>query len=206
MDPARDRMFISPTARSLGGGTTRLSSYIIFPSVAHGVLDPVNLEAGLFYLPIVDDVYALANVKTKVTLTERDGLATAVGANAVLPLSDNADGVGGTLYGLVTMENDVGALTLGAYAVYVADFDDEARIGIAAILVGLEKPVSNQVTLMSESYAFVPPRRGEALAAGTLSGFRYVSGAVASDFAIGLIANSDGLLGPLPYIGLSYTF
>ena len=199
-------MFVSPTARSIGGGRTRLSSYYIFPSAAHGVLDRVDLEAGLFYLPIVDDFYALANVNAKVMLTERDGLATAVGVNAFIPLSGSSDQVGGTLYGLVTMENEIGALTLGAYGVYVTDFDDNTTVGVAAVLVGLEKPVSTHVTLMSESYVFVPPRSGEPLAAGTLSGFRYFSGGFASDFSIGLLFNSDGVIGPVPYLGLSYTF
>ena len=204
-DPARDRLFISPTARSVGGGTTRLSTYYIFPSVAHGIHDRVDVEAGLFVLPIVDDVYALANVNAKVQLTERDGLATAVGTNAFVPLSGSSGQLGGTFYGLATMENEAGALTLGAFGAYVTDFEDDTNVGAAALLIGLEKPVSNHVRLMSETYVLLSFNGGE-VPIGTLSGFRHISGRVASDFALGVTVSREGLGGPVPYLGLSYTF
>jgi len=203
-DPARDRLFISPTARSLGGGTTRLSGYYIFPSVAHGIHDRIDLETGLFAIPLYEFIVAV-NVNAKVTLTQSDGLATAVGANALIPLTSGLGGVGGTFYGLATMEGEAGALTLGAYGGYFTNFGGITNTGAAALLVGLEKPVSNHITLMSENYVFLSFNSSE-VPIGTLSGFRYFSDRVASDFAVGLTLSPEGISGPLPYLGLSYTF
>jgi len=132
-----------------------------------------------------------------------DGLATAVGANALISL--NNGNVGGAFYGLATMENDVGALTLGAYGAYATDFGDNTDVRAAAVLVGLEKPVSDRVHLMSENYVVLSFNESE-IPIATLSGLRYVSGRVASDFAVGFAISDEGIAGPLPYIGLSYAF
>lgn len=212
-DPARTRLFFSPTARSLGSGVKRFSAYYLFPSLAFGVTDRVDLSAGatIPFISSDSEAFVLLNANGKVTLTQSDGLATAVGGSALVPLASGEDipGIGGTFYGLITIGNDASAVTLGAYGFYVTDFDDFSDIGNGtALLAGLEKQISDRFKLVSENYLLIPlGEDADGMAFGTLSGVRFFGDKLAADIAVAFGASGGEFATvPIPYLGLSYTF
>ena len=212
-DPARTRLFFSPTARSLGSGVKRFSAYYLFPSLAVGIHDRVDLSAGAT-IPFVSsdsEAFILLNGNGKVTLTQSDGLATAVGGSVLVPLASGEDipGIGGTFYGLVTIGSEASAVTLGAYGFYVTDFGDISEVGNGtALLVGLEKQLSDRFKLVSENYLFIAlDEEVDGTAYGSLTGVRFFGDKLAADIAVAL-GGADGEFAtvPIPYLGLSYTF
>ena len=212
-DPARTRLFFSPTARPLGAGNKRFSAYYVFPSLAYGVTNRVDVSAGAtipFVSTASESLFVLLNGNVKATLTESDGFSTAVGGSVLVPLATGEDipGVGGTFYGLATIGGDAGAVTLGAFGVYATDFAD-AEIGNgAAILIGLEKQLSDRFKLVSENYLILPfGDTADGTAFGSLSGVRFFGDRLAADIAVAVGA-ADGEISsvPIPYLGLSYTF
>lgn len=207
-DPARTRLFFSPTARSLGSGNKRFSAYYLFPSIAVSVSERVDMSAGATIPFVSSDGAAIAlNGNVKVTLTQSDGFATAVGGSALVPLSteDVAPGIGGTVYGLATFGGEAGAVTIGAYGVYATDFESAEFGDGAALLLGLERQVSDRFKLISENYVFMA--FGEGSAFGSLSGVRFFGDRLAADVAVALVAvDGDFVTIPIPYLGMSYTF
>ena len=209
-DPARTRLFFSPTARSLGTGARRFSAYYLFPSLAVGVSDRIDLSVGATVPLVSSDGAALVlNGNAKATLIQSDGLSAAVGGSALVPIAsgEGVPGVGGTVYGLVTVGGEAGAVTFGAYGFYATDFASTAFGDGTAVLVGLERQVSDRFKLISENYLAVAFGEGGAVAGGTLSGVRFFSDQLAADFAVALGATEGGFTSiPIPYLGLSYTF
>lgn len=211
-DPARTRLFVSPTARSLGAGNRRFSAYYVFPSVAFGVNERLDVSVGstipLIGVGLDGEALVVLNGNAKVTLVEGEGFAAAVGGNALVPVSssEGVPGVGGAVYGLATFGGDAGAVTLGAFGVYATDFEDGVFGNGMAILVGLERQVSDQFKVISENYLLVP-FEDQGVGIGTLTGVRFFSDRLAADAAVAFGgADGDFTTIPIPYLGLSYTF
>ena len=81
-----------------------------------------------------------------------------------------------------------------------------------ALLLGLERQISDRFKLVSENYAFVAFADDEIgndteVAFGTLTGVRFFGDQLAADIAVALGAY-DGEFStvPIPYLGMSYTF
>lgn len=228
-DPARTRLFFSPTARSLGSGGKRFSAYYLFPSFAVGLSDRVDLSVGST-IPFIssEGVFLGLNGNAKATVVERDGFAAALGASVVIPISteEPTPGVGGTVYALSTIGGDAGAVTLGAYGFYVISSDDELNADLgdgAALLLGFERQISDRFKFVSENYlllAFVQeyegydPNTGDDITStatevmfGTLTGIRFFGDKLAADIAVALGAYEGEVATiPIPYLGMSYTF
>lgn len=228
-DPARTRLFFSPTARSLDAGDKRFSAYYLFPSLAFGLSDRVDLSLGST-IPLVSNeiVFVGLNGNLKATVVETDGFAAAIGGSVAVPLSTEAEppGVAGTIYAVGTIGNDASAVSLGAYGLYVVDLtddvDSELADGVAA-LVGYERQISDRFKFISENYLFLAfteeytgfdPNTGEGIyepatevAFGTLTGVRFFGDRLAADIAVALGAADGGFSTiPIPYLGMSYTF
>ena len=229
-DPARTRMFFSPTARSLGAGERRFSAYYLFPSYALGLGDRVDLSLGAT-IPLIssEGIYFGLNANGKVTVAQGDGFAAAVGGSVALPVSteDSLPGLGGTLYVLTTFGGEASAVTVGAYGLYTVDFNDGNNSELAdgtALLLGLERQISDRFKLISENYAvlafseectrfdnqtFRCTEFGTAtdVLFGTLNGVRFFGDRLAADIAVALGAyEGDFSTIPIPYLGMSYTF
>ncbi|MDT0633040.1 hypothetical protein RQM47_06120 [Rubrivirga sp. S365] len=208
-DPARTRLFFSPTARSLGSGARRFSAYYLFPSLAVGVGDRVDLSVGASIPLVVPGLAAtVLNGNVKATLVQREGVAAAVGGSVLVPIStEGTPGVGGTIYGVVTIGGEAGAVTLGAYGFYATDFSDSEFGNGTAILIGLERQVSNNIKLVSENYVGLVFEEGGAVGVGTLTGVRFFGDQLAADVAVAFgVAEGEFSSVPVPYLGLSYTF
>ena len=226
-DPANTRLFFSPTARSLGSGTKRFSAYYLFPSMAFGVSDRVDLSAGAT-VPLISSEGAAIGVNgnLKVTVVERDGFAAAVGGSLSLPLSTEAapPGAFGTIYALGTFGGETSSVTVGAYGAFLTSFEDSADSELAdgtALLLGYERQLSDRFKFITENYlvlAFVDDtvfdgsgnsttETSVETGFGTLTGVRFFGDKLAADLAVALGA-VDGQFStvPIPYLGLSYTF
>lgn len=207
LDPARTRLFLAPTARTLGSGAGRFSAYYLFPSVAYGIGERLDVSAGATVPAVSSEGVALAlNLNAKGQVARFAGGAAALGGSLLVPFvsTEGVPGVGGTAYGVVTLGSDVRALHLGLYGVYGTDFE-ELRVGEGvALLLGLESQVSNTVKLITENYLVA----GRRTTAGVLTGgARFFGDRLAADVAAALfIGGGDFLLVPVPYLGLSYTF
>ena len=218
-DPAGTRLFFSPTARSLGAGRKRFSAYYLFPSLAVGVTDRVDLSGGAT-IPLISTGGAAIglNGNVKVTLVERDGFAAAIGGNLLLPLSTEASppGAFGTVYALGTFGGEAGAVTVGAYGAFLTSFEDDVDSELAdgtALLLGFERQISDRFKFISENYVvlvFSEDFQGERttdFGFGTLTGVRFFGDQLAGDIAVALgAAEGEFSTIPIPYLGLSYTF
>lgn len=213
-DPARTRLFFSPTARSLGSGVKRFSAYYIFPSVAFGVSDRLDVSLGST-IPFVSNEGAAIglNGNAKLTIVENEGFAAALGGTLTVPLSTEGSPplALGTVYAVATIGSEVNAVTVGAYGLYVASFDDAVDSDVAdgtALLLGFERQISDRFKLVSENYAFVAfPGDETEVAFGTLTGVRFFGDQLAADIAVALGAYEGNFSTvPVPYLGMSYTF
>jgi len=208
LDPARTRLYLAPTARTLGRGDGRFSAYYLFPSAAFGVSDRVDMSVGASVPAISSDgdfVMAL-NLNLKGQLVRFEGGAAAVGGSAIIPITsfDGFSAVAGTVYGVATLGSDVRAVTLGVFGLYGTDFEDASFADGALLLMGLESQVSNSVKLISENYLAV----GYGGSAGVLTGgVRFFGDRLAADVAAALVVTEGGFQTiPIPYLGLSYTW
>ncbi len=218
-DPARTRLFFSPTARSLGAGAKRFSAYYIFPSVAFGVTDRFDVSVGSTIPLISSEIVALGlNGNAKLTVVESEGFAAAVGGSVTIPISTVAapPGAIGTVYAVATIGGEAGAMTVGAYGLYLASFEDDIDSDFAngtALLLGFDRQLSDRFKLVSENYVVLAfgedfsGRNETDVLFGTLTGVRFFGDQLAADIAVALGA-SDGDFStiPIPYLGLSYTF
>lgn len=224
-DPARTRLFFSPTGRSLGAGGKRFSAYYLFPSFAVGLNDRVDLSIGST-IPLVSSEGAFLGINgnVKATVVERDGLAAALGGSVVVPLSteDSTPGLGGTVYALATIGGDASAVTVGAYGFYIVSFEDDADSELGdgvALLLGFERQLSDRFKFVTENYLVLAfpeeydpgtggytDRSTEAVF-GTLTGVRFFGDRLAADIAVALGAYEGQFATvPIPYLGMSYTF
>ena len=225
-DPARTRLFFSPTARSLGAGAKRFSAYYLLGTLAVGVTDRVDVSVGST-VPFVssEGSFVGLNANAKATIVQSGQVAVALGTSASVPLATDAGttGVLGTLYGVATVGSEATAVTLGAYGFYTLGFDADAELANGtALLVGLEKQISDRFKLVSENYAVLAfgeetvfdgrggqdtTRRTTEALFGTLSGVRFFGDRLAADIAVALGAYEGSYSTvPIPYLGLSYTF
>ncbi|MEM1054767.1 MAG: hypothetical protein AAGI52_04520 [Bacteroidota bacterium] len=207
LDPSRSRLFVSPTGRALGRGNKRFSAYYIFPSVAAGVTDRVDVSVGSTIPLITSEGSAIAlNFNGKAQLVPLDNGGVAVGTSALVPIATEGGipGFLGTVYAVGTFGSATTGVTLGVTGAYITDLED-AEIGNgAAVLVGIDHQVSNSFKLISENLIFV----GEGDTVGFLSGgVRIFGDRLAGDAAVALFA-SDGefVTIPVPYLGVSYNF
>jgi hypothetical protein len=207
LDPSRTRLFISPTGRSLGQGNKRFSAYYIFPSIAFGVTDRVDVSVGSTIPLITSEGAGLAlNVNGKAQLVPMDNGGIAVGTSALIPVSTEGGipGFLGTIYGVGTFGNETTGVTLGVTGAYVTDLEDGEFGNGVAVLVGVDHQISNSFKLISENLIFVNEGDNVALLSG---GVRIFGDQLAGDAAVALFAASGEFATiPVPYLGVSYTF
>lgn len=200
-DPNDTRLLLFPTARSLKAGAGRFGTYTVFPTVAVGVTNNIDVSLGSS-LPV--DGYLITNLNLKVTPIRSERLNVAVGGSALVPIGEGTDGVGGTFYGVVTVGTSEQAFTVGGVGVYATNFE-EAEVGDGgALVLGFEKQVSNNVKLLTENYlVFSSELNGALLSAGV----RFFGDQLSADIApVLIISDEDVTFLPIPYFSFSYSF
>ena len=203
LDPNRTRLLFAPTARPLGSGQGYIADYyIFFPFIAYGAGDVVSLAGGISILPFspVQLVYAAP----KVTVHSGRRANVALGVFAGTPVGD-LDGDGGWVglfYGLGTFGRPDASVTAGiGFGAVNGEFSSRP-----ALLLGLERQVSNSVKLISENYAIFPNDDSFIVLSG---GIRFFGQRLATDLA--LVTSPDFLTEGggfpfLPFVGFAYNF
>ncbi len=200
-DPNATRLLLFPTARSLKAGAGRFGTYTVFPTVAVGVTNNVDVSFGSS-LPV--EGYLITNLNLKVTPVRTEKLNIAVGGSALVPIGEGTDGVGGTFYGVVTVGTSEQAFTVGGVGVYATNFED-AEVGDGgALVLGFEKQLSNNVKFLTENYlGFSSEVTGALLSAGV----RFFGDNLSADIAPVLaIGEGEVTFVPIPYFTFSYAF
>lgn len=207
LDPSRSRLFISPTGRTLGRGNKRFSAYYIFPSLAVGVADRVDVSVGGTVPLITSEGAGFAlNLNAKGQLLPLDNGGVAVGTSALIPISteDGIPGLLGTVYAVGTFGSATTGVTVGVSGAYVTDLEDAEFGNGVAVILGVDHQLSDSFKLISENFLFVNEGENVALLSG---GVRIFGDQLAGDAAVAVIA-FDGEFAtiPVPYLGVSYTF
>ncbi len=203
-DPNATRLLLFPTARSLRAGTGRFGTYTIFPTVAYGLTNQVDVSAGST-IPVEN--FFVANLNAKVTAFQTEGFSVAVGASALIPIGDESGDFGGTFYGVVTVGPPEQAFTIGGLGAYYNAENDDADFQIGkggALVLGFEKQVSNSVKVLTENYiGFSESDTGALLSAGVRFFGERLSADIAPVLAIG---GGEVQFSPIPYFTFSYAF
>ena len=207
-DPTRTRTLIAPTARTLGGGETRLgvTSYIL-PTVTRGLSDRIDVYASGFFT-FSGDGGALIVVGAKGALIDTGSLAVAVGTTAGIPITTGSD-INGSFfllpYGVATAGSETVSVSLGVTGVIGGSVDSgDVAFGDGALLsLGGEVQVANGFKLLAD--AFVPVGEGSS-GAIVLPGVRFFTDRFSADlYAIGAFTDGDsGVFGPIA--NFSYRF
>lgn len=208
LDPNNTRLFLTPNGRTLGRGSGRFSTYTIFPSVAYGLTDRIDVSVGAA-IPAIDGntVVTALNLNAKVQLAQiGQGGGLAIGGNAVVPISSEADlvpGIAGTFYGVATLGSDTRAVTLGAGGFYGTNFEDAEIADGLGLVLGYEQQLSSSVKFISENLILVSDGSAGILTAGV----RFFGDKLAADVsAVAIAVDNEFVLVPIPYVGLAYNF
>lgn len=200
-DPNGTRLLLFPTARSLEAGTGRFGTYIVFPTLAYGITDQIDVSLGST-IPI--DGITIVNLNAKATPYQTERMSFAVGASALVPLGEEAGTVGGTFYGVATIGTSEQAFTVGGVGFYATDFEDTEVGNGGALVLGFEKQLSNSVKFLTENYIGISDEvNGAVLSAGV----RFFGERLSADIApVLVVGDGDATFSPIPYFTFSYAF
>ncbi|MDX1529962.1 MAG: hypothetical protein R3362_00410 [Rhodothermales bacterium] len=209
LDPNRTRLFIVPTARTLGRGNGRLSTFVyLLPNVAYGVTDRIDVSGSALVGVDDDGGGALLNGNVKVQPFRTAGAAGALGATATVPVgSDGTDGLGGFLYGVATFGSETRAVTTGLVGLYGLDFDSGAGevADLFAVLGAFETQLTDRTKFITENYLGIVAEEGEVGGLFT-AGFRFFGDRFAVDL-YGVLGVADGeVVGFAPIANFAYNF
>ncbi|MEM1044460.1 MAG: hypothetical protein AAGI91_17760 [Bacteroidota bacterium] len=153
-DPVKTRLFLAPTARTLGGGEFRGDLTYIFPSVTAGLSDRVDLVASgllgggsgggssVFFSPLV-------GLKGQVYATE--SAQVALGLSAQVALGGGDSGFSALPYGVVTLGDETRAVSFGLGGA-IGGFSSEVEVAEAIVYgLGVETQINNGVKLFVEA-------------------------------------------------------
>ncbi len=208
-DPTRTRTILAPTARTLGGGETRLgTTFYILPTVTHGVSDRIDLYgSGIFAFG--GGGGGVIAFGAKGAVVDTPGLGVAVGSTFVVPFSsgDDFDGAFVALpYGVVTVGDNARSVSLGATGVIGGSYTSGAFDAGDGVLLSLggETQVGRRVKLLAD--VLVPVGSG-ATGAVILPGIRFFGTNVSVDiYGFAAFADGEDLTGFAPVANFSYRF
>jgi hypothetical protein len=142
-DPNQTRLFFGPTARMVGQGKGYISVFeLIMPFVAIGLHDRITIAGGT---PLVfggDEGDRIFWFAPKIGVLQRENLAVAAGVLAFGGLGSTESL--GILYGVVSMG--------GAHIAVGYGYEGGDLASRPALMLGVERRVSNGVKLLSENY------------------------------------------------------
>lgn len=208
-DPTRTRLLFSPTGRTLGRrGQTRLGvlTYVI-PNLTYAASSRVDVgAAGFFAFGGGGGGVLVPGVKAQVV--DAPGVAVAVGASAVIPITSDSDVNGsfiGTPYVAATFGDESRSATLGVTGFFGADVSNPDFTFADGVLVsaGGEVQTSSRLKLLGE--VLVPVGEGTSGVA-FLPGVRFFGDRFSADL-FGVIGFGDGdAAGFAPIASFAYNF
>ena len=215
-DPVKTRLFLAPTARTLGGGEFRGDLTYVFPSVTAGVSDRVDfLASGLLGFASSggsDEVFftPLVGIKGQVFTSERTQVA--LGLSGSVQFGGGETAFSALPYGVATFGDETRAFHVGLGGA-IGGLSGEVDVADALLYgSGAESQINNGVKLFVAGLGIIglgSNDAGDEVDAGLLilPGVRFFGNSFAFD-VIGFVATDfDSVAGFAP-IGAraSYTF
>lgn len=147
-DPVRTRLFVSPTARTVGDGRVRLS-VLGAPNVAVGLSDRVDVSA-TGYFALGDGAAVLPLLGMKGTVVQAEGVSVALGASVIVPIGANVSGAFAAFpYAVASFGDETRSVNIGVTGAFGGDGDGEFAVGQgAALSIGAETQLNNGVKLV----------------------------------------------------------
>jgi len=198
-NPNRTRLLFAPTGRMLRAGEGYFFDYyVIFPGVSVGLSDRVTLGGGVSVIPGISIEEQLFYVSPKLGLLASENANLAIGALVIgFPGNDEADGVGGILYGVGTLGSEDANVTVGLGFGFV----NEDISGKPILLIGGEKRISENFAFVTENW-LIPSEGGQVISYGC----RLFGERLSVDLAFLNTIGEDALFPGIPYIDVVYAF
>lgn len=205
-DPVTDRLFATPTGRTLPGGTGHAGfQELLFPYASYGIVDRLQVTAGTTILP---EIFAqLWYVAPKVGIVSTPTVQLAAGAAAFFLLGEDLDGDDdgfGLLHASLSLGRPGRALTVaGALPfLYAGGAEDELDFGEEPlILAGGELRVHPAVTLVTDN-AFVPGESGALLSGG----IRLMGERLSADLGLSALVDQSDWTCCVPVVNVQWSF
>jgi hypothetical protein len=205
-DGVTDRLFATPTGRTLPRGTGHAGfQELLFPYASYGIVDRLQVTAGTTILP---EIFGrLWYVAPKVGIVSTPEVQVAAGAAAFFLVGEDLDGDDdgfGLVHGSVSLGRPGRSLTVaGALPfLYSGSADDNLEFGEEPlILAGGELRVHPAVTLVTDN-AFVPSASGAILAGG----MRVVGGRLSADLGLSALVDGSDWTCCVPVVNVQWSF
>jgi hypothetical protein len=205
-DGVTDRLFATPTGRTLPGGTGHAGfQELLFPYASYGIVDRLQVTAGTTILP---EIFAqLWYVAPKVGIVSTPEVQVAAGGAAFFLVGEDLDGDDdgfGLVHASVSLGRPGRSVTVaGALPfLYAGGADDELDFGEQPLLLaGGELRVHSAVTLVSDN-AFVPGESGALLAGGV----RLMGGRLSADLGLSALVDRSDWTCCVPVVNVQWSF
>jgi hypothetical protein len=191
-NPNSTRLFFAPTGQMLKKGEGYFADYqLFFPGFAFGVTDNISIGGGMSIFPagFEEQVYYVTP-KVGVSVGEKLHLATG------LLFAGTGGGTGGVYYGVGTLGDGDGSVTLGlGYGFAGGEIESKP-----VAMLGGEKRVSRRIALVTENY-LLPISDDNVVYS---FGIRFMGEKLTTDLAIFNVIGS-GVIG-IPYVDFVFKF
>ena len=174
-NPNKTRLLFSPTGRMLKTGEGYFADHMVFfPAFAIGLTDFLTFGGGVSLFPGVSIEEQMFFITPKLGFYSSESLNLAVGALvAGFPGNDEADGVGGILYGVGTAGSEDASVTVGLGFGF---FNDDIA-GKPVLMIGGEKRLSKGFSMVTENWLVPGAEGGQLISYGCrLFGERFTVG------------------------------
>ena len=203
-DRVPDRLFATPTGRTLPGGTGHAGfQELLFPYVAYGIVDRLQVTAGTTLLPEI--VGQLWYVAPKVGIVDTPAAQFSAGVIAFFAFDDelDADGGFGAAHASLTLGPPGRAVTLAAGIPFLrrGGTDDLEFADEPLILVGGEMRLSPSVMLVTDN-AFVAGEAGALLAGG----IRLIGERLSADLGASMLVDEGDPTCCVPVVNVQWAF
>ncbi len=199
-NPNTTRLYFAPTARMLKKGEGYFSDYyLFFPGIAFGFSDNFTLGGGMSLFPFVSPGDQMFYLTPKVGLKATQSMSLAAGALIIaMPKNDDDESpLVGILYGVGTIGDPHGSLTIGLGYGFV---DDELA-DKPMFMIGGEKRLSRRVSFVSENWIF-PGVDFPVVSYG----FRFFGEGISVDLALFNALGDEMFFPGLPWIDFVFNF
>lgn len=199
-----DRLFATPTGRTLAGGTGHAGfQELLFPYVAYGIVDRLQVTAGTTLLPEI--VGQLWYVAPKVGIVDTPAAQIAAGVIAFFVFDDDldADGGFGAAHASLTLGPPGRAVTLAAGLPFLhgGGSDDLEFAEEPLLLAGGELRLGPSIMLVTDN-AFVPGESGALLSAG----IRLFGERLSADLGASMLVDEGDPTCCVPVVNVQWAF
>lgn len=189
-DPNQTRLFFAPTGRALPKGAVSFGTYqFIMPFVQVGVTDRFSIGGGTPLLFGFDESERPFWITPKFQVVNSGKVTAAVGSLHLLA-SGHSAGIG---YGVVTVSQPAGSLSMGAGLAY-----EDGGGKSAVVMVGADRRVRRNLKLLTENYVF----KGGGLLSG---GVRFIGDRLSADVGLVIPLSVNGFIA-FPVANFAYFF